>query len=213
MLRRPDPERFPECSGRLKVGGCLALVAAKNVGMERRKPRSNAHPIELSPSERSHLRDLTKKGVVSARELTRARILLLLDEAWAPSDVPEAVGCGQATVRRVRARYEQEGLERALTEAPRPGHVKRLSGKQEEHIVAMVCSRPPDGRARWTIRLVTEEAIHRGIAETVGRETIRVLLRDHHLKPWREKNVVRSPARRRLRREDGGRAGFVRATA
>lgn len=179
--------------------------------MERRKPRSNAHPLKLSPEERSSLRDLTKKGVVSARELTRARILLLLDEGWAPSDVPEAVGCGEATVRRVRARYEQEGLQRALTEGARPGHAKALSDKQQAHIIAMVCSQAPEGRARWTIRLVAEQAIRRRIVKTVSKETIRVLLRDHDLKPWREKNVVRDPARRRLRREDGGRARLVRA--
>jgi putative transposase len=179
--------------------------------MERRKPRPHAHPVKLSSDERSRLKDLTRKGIVSAREVTRARILLLLDEGWAPTDVPEAVGCNEATVRRVRARYEKEGLDRALTEGARPGHAKALSDKQEAHIIAMVCSEPPDGHARWTIRLVTEQAIRRGIVDTVGKETIRVLLRDHDLKPWREKNVVRSQARRGVHREDGGRARGVRA--
>jgi putative transposase len=180
--------------------------------MERRKPRKDAHPVHLSPAERSRLEDLTSKGVISARTVTRARILLLLDEGWAPSDVPAAVGCGEATVRRVRSRYEQEGLERALTESPRPGHAKVLSDKQEAYIIAMVCSTPPDGHARWTIELIVEQAILREVVDTVGRETIRVLLRHHDLKPWREKNVVRTQARRRVHPQDGGRAGGVRAT-
>lgn len=158
--------------------------------MERRKPRKDAHPVNLSPAERRRLKDMTKKGIVSAREVSRARILLLLDEGWAPSDVPAAVGCGEATVRRVRARYEQGGVERALTEAPRPGHAKVLSDKQEARIIAMVCSAPPDGYARWTVQLVVEQAILRGLVDKVGRETVRVLLRNHDLKPWREKNVV-----------------------
>jgi putative transposase len=114
--------------------------------------------------------------VIGARTLTRARILLLLDEGWAPTDVPEAVGCGEATVRRVRARFEQEGA--------RPGHAKILSDKHEAHIIAMLCSAPPDGHARWMIEVIVEQAILRGVVDKVGRETIRVLLRNHDLKPW-----------------------------
>lgn len=191
---------------------CLVLLAAQTGAMERRKPRKDAHPVKLSSDERGRLADLTSKGIVSARTMIRARVLQLLDEGWAPSDVPAAVGCGEATVRRVGARYEEGGLERALTDAPRPGHAKVLSDKQEAQIVAMVCSNPPDGHARWTTGLVVEQAIVRGMVDKVGRETIRVLLRNHHLKPWREKNVVRTHARRGIHREDGGRARGVRAT-
>lgn len=128
--------------------------------------------------------------------MVRARILLLLDQGWAPVDVPDALGCGIATVGRVRRRYEEEGLDRALSEAPRPGQPKRLSERQSAKIVAMVCGPPPPGRARWTLELVVEYAVKRKIISSVGRETVRVLLRDHELKPWREKNVVRARTRR-----------------
>ena len=129
--------------------------------------------------------------------MVRARILLLLDEGWAPVDVPDALGCGIATVGRVRRRYEEEGLDRALSEAPRPGQPKRLSERQSAKIVAMVCGPPPPGRARWTLELVVEYAVKRKIVSSVRRETVRVLLRDHELKPWREKkNVVRARTRR-----------------
>lgn len=133
---------------------------------------------------------------MAARQLARARILLLLDEGWAPTDIPAAVGCGIATVGRVRRRYEEGGLDRALTEAPRPGQPRLLTEKQGARIVAMVCGDPPMGHARWTLEVVAEQAIKRKIVKTVGRETIRVLLRDHDFKPWREKNVVRGRPRR-----------------
>jgi len=70
-----------------------------------------------------------------------------------------------------------------------------LREKEEARIIAMVCAAPPEGRARWTVRLVAEEAVARKLVPRVGRETIRVLLKSHDLKPWREKNVVRSQTR------------------
>lgn len=164
--------------------------------MDRRPPRRDAHAVNLSPSERRRLKQLTTAGGARPREVVRARILLLLDEGWAPVDVPDALGCGIATVGRVRRRYEEDGLDRALSEAPRPGQPKRLSERQSAKIVAMVCGPPPAGRARWTLELVAEYAVRRKIVPSVGRETVRVLLRDHDLKPWREKNVVRARTRR-----------------
>ena len=69
----------------------------------------------------------------------------------------------------------------------------------------MVCSQPPEGRARWTIRLIVEEAIKRKLVRAVGRETIRILLQSHELKPWREKNVVRAELNKETSK-DGRRA-------
>ena len=66
-----------------------------------------------------------------------------------------------------------------------------LEDSQKQRIIAMVCSNPPEGRARWTVRLVAQEAVKRRLVPRVGRETVRILLLDHDLKPWREKNVVR----------------------
>lgn len=161
-----------------------------------RKPRSDARTVNLRPAERRRLISLTTKGKTSARVLNRARILLLLDEGWAPIDIPDAVGCGIATVGRVRRRYEAEGLDRALTEASRPGAKRVLDERQCARVVATVCADPPMGHARWTLELIVEQAIEDGIVETVGRETIRVFLREHGLKPWREKNVMRRRTRR-----------------
>jgi hypothetical protein len=70
-----------------------------------------------------------------------------------------------------------------------------LDDSQKQRIIAMVCRDPPVGRARWTVRLVAEEAVQRKLVPKLGRETIRVLLLHHDLKPWREKNVVCSGTR------------------
>ena len=92
---------------------------------------------------------------------------------------------------RDRAPLQESGLERALYEKQRPGAAEVLEDSQKQRIIAMVCSDPPEGRARWTVRLVAEEAVKRRLVPRVGRETIRILLLHHDLKPWREKNVVR----------------------
>jgi transposase len=93
-------------------------------------------------------------------------------------------------IRKVAHRYRQGGLSRALYDKARPGAQELLEDSQKQRIIAMVCSDPPEGCARWTVRLVAEEAVKRKLVSQVGRETIRVLLLHHDLKPWREKNVV-----------------------
>jgi hypothetical protein len=93
-------------------------------------------------------------------------------------------------VRAVARRYEEEGLESALYEKARPGKQRALDVGQSQRIIAMVCGPPPQGRARWSVRLIATEAVKRKLAPQVGRETIRILLQSHELKPWREKNVV-----------------------
>jgi hypothetical protein len=94
-------------------------------------------------------------------------------------------------IRNLGRRYQQGGLERALYEKQRPGAAEILDQNQKQRLIAMVCSSPPEGRARWTVRLVAEEAVKRKLVPQVGRETVRILLLSHDLKPWREKNVGR----------------------
>ena len=94
-------------------------------------------------------------------------------------------------IRKVGHRYQAGGLQAALYERQRPGAAVVLDDSEKQRIIAMVCSDPPEGRARWTVRLVAQEAVKRRLVPRVGRETIRILLLHHDLKPWREKNVVR----------------------
>ncbi len=96
-------------------------------------------------------------------------------------------GLSAKAVWQIGKRYIEGGLERALLDASRPGKAPGLDWQQQQRIVAVVCSPPPEGRARWTVRLLTEEVIKRKLVPRVGRETVRVLLESHELKPWREK--------------------------
>jgi transposase len=114
-----------------------------------------------------------------------------LHDGKAVSEVAANVRLTPKAVREIGRRYEDFGLEQALYDKQRPGAATVLEDSQRQRIIAMVCSNPPEGRARWTVRLVAEEAVKRRLVPRVGRETVRVLLLHHDLKPWREKNVVR----------------------
>jgi transposase len=94
-------------------------------------------------------------------------------------------------IREIGKRYIEGGIESALFDKPRPGKKRALTEKQSNEIIAMICSPAPEGRCRWAIRLIAEEAKNKKIVNNIGRETIRILLKTHDLKPWREKNVVR----------------------
>jgi putative transposase len=87
------------------------------------------------------------------------------------------------------------GSKRTKASKARAAAAEVLDDNQKQRLIAMVCSNPPEGRARWTVRLVAEEAVKRKLVPRVGRETIRILLLSHDLKPWREKNVVRGRPR------------------
>jgi transposase len=110
-------------------------------------------------------------------------------------------------VRRIGHRYKRSGLPGALYERPGRGAEQLLDGPQKQRIIAMVCSQPPEGYARWTVRLVAEQAVKRKLVPQVGRETVRILLLSHDLKPWREKNVVRGGAESGVPPKDGRRSG------
>jgi transposase len=147
--------------------------------------------VQLTKQERKQIAGMMNKGWESARVLRRALILRQLDQGQTAAQVASHVGVASKTVRAIARRYEEEGLESALYEKPRPGKRRRLDAGQSQRIIAMVCSPPPRGQGRWSVRLIAQEAVQRKLVARVGRETIRILLQSHDLKPWREKNVVR----------------------
>jgi putative transposase len=161
---------------------------------KRRKPRS-LPTIRLRRSEQARLKAMTSRGREPARVVKRARVLQLLHNGLSARQASIAAAVGVGTVHRVANRYCNGGLTLALYEKTRPGGKRLLATRQETALVAMVCSAPPPGRARWTVRLVAKEAVTRKVVATVGRETIRRMLAHHELKPWREKNVVRANTR------------------
>jgi transposase len=146
--------------------------------------------VQLDSKDRRQLTGMLGKGKESARVLRRASILLQLDRGQRATQVAANVGVAAKTVRAVARRYEEEGLESALNERPRPGKQRALDTGQSQRIIAMVCGSPPQGMARWSVRLIAGEAVKRKLAPQVGRETIRILLQSHELKPWREKKLV-----------------------
>ena len=148
--------------------------------------------IQVSPGERKQLKQLLAGGVQPVRSVLRALALLQLAQGVSAARVSRVVPLTPQAIRKVAHRFEQGGLERALYDKQRPGAASLLDEGQKQRIIAMVCSDPPTGTSRWTVRLIAEEAVKRRLVPRVGREAVRVLLLHHDLKPWREKNVVRS---------------------
>ncbi len=133
--------------------------------------------VDLSEEEGERLRCLLRRGTAPVRRVTRARILLKAAEGLSDEEVAKAVDVGSATVGRTRQRFVEEGLERALRDGPRPGRQRKLTGKQEAHVVAVVCSTPPAGHARWTLRLLAGKVVELGYALAISPETVRQVLK------------------------------------
>ena len=147
--------------------------------------------VKLSAAEKQELAERLGAGVQPVRVIKRAQSLRLLAAGQSPPQVGRSVGLTAKGVRDIGWRYWKEGLSAALYDQPRSGAPPRLEARQKQRIIAMVCAQPPEGQARWTVRLIAEEAVKRKLVPRIGRESIRVLLENHDLKPWREKNVVR----------------------
>ncbi len=163
--------------------------------------------VKLSTTDRRKIAELLRGGVQPVRVIKRAQSLRLLGTGQPASQVAPNVSLTAKAVREIGFRYVEQGLERALYDQPEPEHPARITAAEKQHIIAMVCSNPPEGQARWTVRLIAEEAVKRKLTPNIGRESVRVLLQCHDLKPWREKNVVRGGTGPELPRKDGGRTG------
>jgi len=139
--------------------------------------------VRLAPQERAYLAELLSKGKAAARTLTHARILLKADEGEAGprlSDeaIAEALDVNRSTVERVRIRCVEEGLEAALRPRPsRQVHPRKLDGAQEAHLVAVACSPAPNGRARWSLRLLADKLVELQIVDAISYETVRQTLK------------------------------------
>ena len=139
--------------------------------------------VRLAPQERAQLEELLSKGKAAARTLTHARILLKADEGEAGphlSDeaIAEALDVNRSTVERVRIRCVEEGFEAALRPRPsRQVHPRKLDGAQEAHLVAVACSPAPNGRARWSLRLLADKLVELEIVEAISYETVRQTLK------------------------------------
>jgi transposase len=142
--------------------------------------------VELSQTERNELTALLSGGKHAARKLKRAQILLAADAGAGDKEIARSVGVGGSTVYRTKRRFVLGNLEAALREEPRPGASRKLSGKEEALLVATACSKPPAGRARWTLVLLAGELVKLTEHDGVSRETVRRRLAENDLKPWRK---------------------------
>jgi transposase len=142
--------------------------------------------VELSQTERQELKALLSSGRHAARKLKRAQILLAADAGASDEEIARSVGVGGSTVYRTKRRFVLGNLEAALSEEPRPGADRKLSGKEEALLVATACSNPPEGRARWTLELLADELVRLTEHNNISRETVRRRLAENELKPWRK---------------------------
>ena len=143
--------------------------------------------VDLSDAERSDLEALLRGGRHAARKLKRAQILLAADAGVPDETIAQSLGVGGSTVYRTKRRFVEGNLDKALHEEPRPGAARKLSAQEEALLVATACSRPPEGRARWTIELLAGEIVRLTEHDGISRETVRRRLAENELKPWREK--------------------------
>jgi hypothetical protein len=139
--------------------------------------------IEVKKKDQKELRKLLSGGVQQVRVVLRALALLQLAAGVGAPRISDVIPLTPQAIRNIGHRYTEGGLERALYEKARPGASPVLEDSQKQRIIAMVCSDPLEGRARWTVRLAVEEAVKRRLVPRVGRESIRVLLLHHDLKP------------------------------
>ena len=143
--------------------------------------------VELSETERDELAALLRGGRRAARTLKRAQILLVADAGESEQAIARHVAVSASTVCRTKRRFVEGNLERALSEEPRPGAARLLSGREEALLVATACSKPPMGRSRWTLELLAGEVVRLTGHDSLSRETVRRRLAENDLKPWREK--------------------------
>jgi transposase len=145
--------------------------------------------VRLTEAERAHLHALIAAGTASARKLRHARILLKADEgpagpAWVDERIAEAVEVSQPTISRVRKQYVEEGLEAALNRrAPTRVYHRKLEGAHEARLVALACSPPPQGQARWTLRLLADKLVELEIIDAVSYQTVRRTLKKTNSSP------------------------------
>jgi transposase len=145
---------------------------------------SKRYRVTLDETERNELGRLLGKGKANVRRLKHAQILLKADEsegglAWPDVRIAEAVGCGTATVERVRRRFVEEGLDLALSpyRTPRREYRTKLDGEQEAKLIATACGAPPEGRARWTLRLLADKLVELNVVDSISHEAVRQALK------------------------------------
>lgn len=143
------------------------------------------HEVHLKDEERRKLLAIVSKGRNKAVVIQRAHILLKVAEGKTDAEISQMLYASEQTIRRTRLRFAQEGLQAALEDKPHPATGSELDEKQEARIIALACSDPPAGQARWTLELLTQEVLRDGIVTRISPETVRLLLKKTNSSPGR----------------------------
>lgn len=147
------------------------------------------HIVMLTQDQRQQLNSLIAAGIAKARTLAHARILLKADQGpqgpgWKDEDIAAALEVSHPTVERVRQRFSQEGLEAALhRRPPNRQYQRKLDGHQEAHLIALACGSPPEGKARWSLRLLANRMVELAYVDTLSYETVRRTFKKTNLSP------------------------------
>lgn len=137
--------------------------------------------VDLTSSEREELIELTKRGEISARKLKRANMLLLADKDVSDKDIAATLNAGMRTVERTRKRFVLEGLPASLNERPRPGAKCKLDAKGEAILETLAKSKPPAGRKRWPLQLLSARLVELKVVERISDETVRRVVKKNDL--------------------------------
>jgi putative transposase len=156
--------------------------------MKIRTPRRKKYPIQLTDTDRNTLKQITRSGTNNARVITRARILLLLDQGQHDAEICAALSTSASTVGSICRRCSLEGLEAALHERARPGAIPKLDATQEAVLIALACSDAPNNRESWTMQLLADRMVELEVVESLSDETVRRQLNKMLSNPGRSAN-------------------------
>lgn len=147
--------------------------------------RKEKHPVHLSEEERKKLLAIISKGRNKAVVIQRAHILLKVDEGKTDAEISQLLYVSEQTIRRTRLRFAQEGLQAALEDKPHAPTGTKLEEKDEAYWIALACSEPPPGQARWTLELLTKQLLKDEVIPRISPETVRLLLKKTSSSPGR----------------------------
>ena len=137
--------------------------------------------VKLTSAERHELEMFVTRGKKSAREITRARILLLTQDGRQVTEIARTLSVSRATIYNVYKRYQTKKprtpLVEVLEEEPRSGRPLKLDSRVAAKVTLIACSEPPTGRARWTLHLIADKLVKLGVTDTISHESVRQLLK------------------------------------
>jgi transposase len=137
--------------------------------------------IKLKKKDQRILEQLIIKGSQKSRTITRSRILLMANKGKTDTQIIEALNVARNTIRTVRYRYVHQGLETAINEQPRPGAPNKFTGRDKAKVTAIACSKPPEGRNRWTLRLIADTMVELDIVDDISHHTVQRVLKKTNL--------------------------------